>query len=176
MERREFINSRLFHFPTSLYLRYAEQQRLHPWVSNFSSLSHFTAGARAPGRLIRLFVLNICSFIMTAILFSLVLNFLVVKTFAQQTTQQVPATTTTVSLTPAMSSSSVASFFSALATTTPEQPGSDPAPGDAGSSGTGSSAANEAGASGQDSGSISLSRGGLIAVIVVIVGVAVLGS
>ncbi|RFU35151.1 hypothetical protein B7463_g1230, partial [Scytalidium lignicola] len=84
-------------------------------------------------------------------------------------------TSTAVVLTPAMSSASVASFFSSLATTAPQQPGNGPAPGDAASAGGDSSVDSDAGASGSDSGGISLSRGGLIAMIVVIVFVVLLG-
>ncbi|KAH8816195.1 hypothetical protein F5884DRAFT_663743 [Xylogone sp. PMI_703] len=74
-----------------------------------------------------------------------------------------------------MSSASVASFFSALATTEPIQPGDGPAPGDAASGGGGSVVDSDAGASGSDSGGINLSKGGLIAIIIVIVFVVILG-
>ncbi|RQM05992.1 hypothetical protein DH86_00002546 [Scytalidium sp. 3C] len=74
-----------------------------------------------------------------------------------------------------MSSSSVASFFSALATTAPLQPGSGPAPGDPSSSGGSPAVDSDAGASGPSSGGINMSRGGLIAMIVAIVCVVVIG-
>lgn len=97
------------------------------------------------------------------------------KITAQSTiSPQSTATATPISLTPAMSSSSVASLFSALATTTPQQSGGGAAPGD--SSDSGSGVDSDAGASGGSSGGIQLSKAGLIAVIVVIVAVVVFGS
>ncbi|PBP25674.1 hypothetical protein BUE80_DR003410 [Diplocarpon rosae] len=73
-----------------------------------------------------------------------------------------------------MSASSVASVFSALATSVSQQPGNGPAAGDAGSSA--STGDTDAGASGADHGSISISRGGVIAIIVVAVFICVLGA
>ncbi|TAQ85988.1 hypothetical protein B7494_g5688 [Chlorociboria aeruginascens] len=113
---------------------------------------------------------------MRSILFlSFLLNFLFLKTIAQNSsvsTTQAPATTTFVSLTPEMSANSVSSVFSALASSDPLQAGS-PEPGDAGSSPT--SGDSTAGASGPDSGSITLSKGGLIAIIIVVVVISVFG-
>ncbi|KAK0109765.1 hypothetical protein ONS95_002441 [Cadophora gregata] len=73
-----------------------------------------------------------------------------------------------------MSASAVSSFYQTLATSTPSQPGDGPSAGDAGSSpGSGDSAA---GAAGADHGSIAISRGGIIAIIVVGVSVCILGA
>jgi len=122
----------------------------------------------------------------TILLLSLTLNLLcllVQKVVAQDSsssassapsvTSQPPASTSFVSQTPEMSASSVSSFFNALATSVPQQPGDDPAPGDAGSSaGAGDT---DAGAAGSDSGSITVSRGGMIAIIVCVVFVVVFG-
>jgi len=116
----------------------------------------------------------------TILCLSLSLNFLFLKViFAQDssssgiTSAPPSATTAFVSLTPAMSSSSVASFFSALATTAPEQPGGDPAAGDVSSSpGAGDT---DAGAAGPDSGSINISKGGVIAIVVCVVFVVIVG-
>lgn len=74
-----------------------------------------------------------------------------------------------------MSSSSVASYFSSLATSAPIQPGSGPAAGDAGSSAGSSTGDSDQGAAGPDSGSITISRGGIIAIIVVVVCVVIFG-
>jgi hypothetical protein len=114
----------------------------------------------------------------TILLLSLTLNFLFLKVVLAQdfSTISAPpsATTSFVSLTPEMSSSSVASFFSALATTAPQQPGGDPGAGDVSSSpGQGDT---DAGASGSDSGSITISKGGIIAIIVCVVFVVIFGS
>ena len=92
------------------------------------------------------------------------------------TSSQPPATSTFVSLTPAMSSSSVASYFSAIATSAPQQPGSGPSAGDVGSSSGSNGADSEAGASGGSSGSIEISRGGIIAIIVCVSVVVIFGS
>lgn len=123
----------------------------------------------------------------TILLLSLMLNFFALKVIAQDSisSSQSPeqesvtsappsATTSFVSLTPEMSASSVSSLFSALATATPEQPGSGPSAGDAGS--TAGSGGSDAGASGSDSGSFTLSKGGIIAIIVVVVFVVLFGS
>ncbi|KAG4421805.1 hypothetical protein IFR04_005055 [Cadophora malorum] len=83
-------------------------------------------------------------------------------------------TISTISLTPEMSASAVSSLYQTLATSVPSQPGDGPAAGDAGSSpGSGDSAA---GAAGADHGSIAISRGGIIAIIVVAVSVCILGA
>lgn len=114
----------------------------------------------------------------TILLLSLMLNFLFHKAIAQDSisSSQAAATTTFVSLTPEMSASSVSSYFSALATSAPEQPGNGPSAGDAASAPGSSAADSIAGASGPDSGSITLPRGGIIALIVCVVGVCIFGS
>jgi hypothetical protein len=72
-----------------------------------------------------------------------------------------------------MAASSASSYWQALSTSTPLQAG-DPAPGDAGSSGDTS---NAAGASGADNGSFGqISKGGLIAIVVVVALVVIFGS
>jgi hypothetical protein len=110
-------------------------------------------------------------------LLSLMLNFLVLKTNAQDSISSAQAATaTTYSLSPAMSSSSVASYFSSLATSAPIQPGNGPSAGDAGSSAGSSAGDSDEGAAGPDSGSITISRGGIIAIIVVVVCVVIFGS
>lgn len=111
-------------------------------------------------------------------LLSWMLNFLFLKTNAQDSisSAQAAATTTSYSLNPAMSSSSVASYFSSLATSAPIQPGSGPSAGDAGSSAGSSTGDSNEGAAGPDSGSITISRGGIIAIIVVVVCVVVFGG
>ncbi|PQE21466.1 hypothetical protein CJF30_00008315 [Rutstroemia sp. NJR-2017a BBW] len=73
-----------------------------------------------------------------------------------------------------MSSSSVASFFSALATAEPAAP-DGPAAGDAGSSAGSSGADSDAGASGTSSGSVQMSTGVMVAIIVAVVGVCLFG-
>jgi hypothetical protein len=85
-------------------------------------------------------------------------------------------TTTAFTLTPQESASSLASYYSALATSAPIQPGSGPLPGDAGSSAGSSQSASEAGASGSDSGSFTLSKAGIIAIAVVVSCVVIFGS
>jgi hypothetical protein len=82
-------------------------------------------------------------------------------------------TSTSFSQSPEMASQSVSSVFAALATATPQQTSGDQAPGD--DSG-GTTNPNAAGASGTDSESLNLSRGGMIAIIVVVVVVAIFGS
>jgi hypothetical protein len=111
-------------------------------------------------------------------LLSLMLNFLVLNARAQDSVSSVQPTSTIsyTSLSPAMSSSSVASYFSSLATSAPIQPGSGPSAGDAGSSAGSSTGDTDAGASGPDSGSITISKGGIIAIIVVVVCVVIFGS
>jgi hypothetical protein len=84
-------------------------------------------------------------------------------------------TSSSIELTPAMSSSSVASFFSALATTEPTAP-DGPAAGDAGSSAGSSGADSDAGASGTSAGSVQMSTGVMVAIIVAVVGVCLFGS
>ena len=82
--------------------------------------------------------------------------------------------TTFISITPEMSASSVSSFFNALATNTPQQPGDGAIAGDVASTpGAGDS---DAGAQGSDDGSITISKNGLIAIIVVVSIVAFIGS
>lgn len=100
------------------------------------------------------------------LLLSLTLNFLFLKVIAQNSVTSSPAAATTsyVSLTPEMSASSVSSYFAALATSAPQQPGDDPSAGDASS--TSSAGDSDAGAAGSDSGSITISKGGIIAIIV----------
>ncbi|QSZ36145.1 hypothetical protein DSL72_007270 [Monilinia vaccinii-corymbosi] len=71
-----------------------------------------------------------------------------------------------------MSSSSVAAFFSALATSEPSAPG-NPSAGDAASSGSGPD--SDAGASGTSNGSVQLSNGAMIAIIVAVIGVCLFG-
>ncbi|APA08534.1 hypothetical protein sscle_04g033040 [Sclerotinia sclerotiorum 1980 UF-70] len=73
-----------------------------------------------------------------------------------------------------MSSSSVASFFSALATSEPSAP-NDPSAGDAASSAGSNGVDSDAGASGTSSGGVQLSTGALIAIIVAIIGVCIFG-
>lgn len=115
----------------------------------------------------------------SSFLLTLLLHFLFsTPTFAQYYTSA--AATATSSLTPAEMSSaaasaaSVSSVFASLATATPQQ-GSDEggSPGDADSSGGGGTAA---GASGTDTSSFNLSKGGLIAIIVVVSVVCIFGS
>lgn len=108
--------------------------------------------------------------------FSAVLGFLVLFFAAEGQAQSTTATPTaaTTSLTPAMSSSSVAAFFSALATTAPQQPGSGSQAGDAGSANSGVNSA--AGAAGSDTGSITLSRGAIIGIVIVVACVVIFGS
>ncbi|TVY24961.1 hypothetical protein LHYA1_G006119 [Lachnellula hyalina] len=100
------------------------------------------------------------------ILLAFLLNIFFLQATAQDSTaSSAPTPTSSVSLTPAMSSSAVAAQFSSLATSSPQQPGDGPAAGDAGSSaGAGDS---NAGAAGGDSGSITLSRGAIIALITI---------
>ncbi|CAG8951205.1 hypothetical protein HYFRA_00007952 [Hymenoscyphus fraxineus] len=99
------------------------------------------------------------------LLISFLLNFLLLNATAQDfITTAKPTATSSVVLTPEMSASAASSFFSSLATTAPQQPG-EALPGDAGSNaGAGDSAA---GAAGHDAGSITLSRGAIIAIIVI---------
>lgn len=113
----------------------------------------------------------------TLFLFSLLLNLLCLTVQAQDSisSAQPSSATHQVSLSPAMSSSSVASYFSSLATSAPIQPGAGPSAGDAGSSASSGTGDSEAGASGSSSGSITLSRGGIIAIIVVVVCVVLFG-
>jgi hypothetical protein len=61
----------------------------------------------------------------TILLLSLLVNFLFLQATAQDsiTSSDPSSPTSSVSLTPAMSSSSVAAQFSALATSAPQQPG-----------------------------------------------------
>ncbi|KAJ8062844.1 hypothetical protein OCU04_008099 [Sclerotinia nivalis] len=73
-----------------------------------------------------------------------------------------------------MSSSSVASFFSALATSEPSAP-NDPSAGDAASSAGSNGADSDAGASGTSSGGVQLSTGALIAIIIAVIGVCLFG-
>jgi hypothetical protein len=87
-----------------------------------------------------------------------------------------PVPTSTISQTPEMSSASVSSVFAALASATPQQQGGDVAPGDAANGGGDLGDQNAAGASGSDHESFNLSKGGMIAIIVVVVVVAVFGS
>ncbi|RDL37076.1 Uncharacterized protein BP5553_04509 [Venustampulla echinocandica] len=112
----------------------------------------------------------------TILLLSVLLNLFFLRVAAQNTnsiTSSQPTPTSSVSLTPEMSASAASSLFSTLATSVPQQPGEGPAPGDAGSSaGNGDSTA---GAAGPDSGSITLSKGGIIAIIVIAVSVCVFG-
>jgi hypothetical protein len=115
---------------------------------------------------------------MKAVLLSLglMLSVFFLQVIAQDSIISSPpsATTSFVSLTPEMSASSVSSFFNALATTIPQQPGDDPAAGDVSSSpGPGD---GDAGAAGTDSGSINISKGGIIAIIVCVVFVVAFGS
>ena len=114
----------------------------------------------------------------TILLLSLMLHFFLHKVIAQDSisSSQAAATTTFVSLTPEMSSSSVSSYFSSLATSAPEQPGNGPSAGDVGSSAGTSAGDSNAGAAGPDSGSITLSKGGIIAIIVCVVFVIIFGS
>ncbi|KAG9246923.1 hypothetical protein BJ878DRAFT_539820 [Calycina marina] len=72
-----------------------------------------------------------------------------------------------------MSASSVSSFFHALATTTPQQPGDDPVAGDVGS--TADAGDSDAGASGSSSGSFTLSQGAIIGIAVAVSFVALFG-
>ncbi|PMD35210.1 hypothetical protein L207DRAFT_587522 [Hyaloscypha variabilis F] len=74
-----------------------------------------------------------------------------------------------------MSASAVSSLYSVLATSSPQQPGNGPAPGDVGSSAGSSAGDSDAGAAGSSSGSIELSRGAIIAIIVCAVSVCILG-
>jgi len=111
---------------------------------------------------------------MRNVLLNLMLHLFFLKTIAQQSPSPIE-TTTSVSLTPEMSASSVASYYSSLATSAPIQPGSGPSAGDAGSSAGSSAGDSDAGASGSDSGSITLSKGGIIAIIVIVVFVLVFG-
>jgi hypothetical protein len=86
------------------------------------------------------------------------------------------AATATSSLTPAEMSAaaSVSSVFASLATATPQQSSDDGgSPGDADSTPGGGDAA---GASGADTSSFNLSKGGLIAIIVVVTAVCIFGS
>ena len=112
------------------------------------------------------------------LLFSCLLNgvLFITKVIAQDSsTTASPSTPTTfVYITPEMSASSVASFFNALSTATPEQPGEGALAGDVGSSaGAGDS---DAGAAGSESGSITISTTGIIAIVVCVSVVALFGS
>jgi len=98
---------------------------------------------------------------------SLLLNFVLFTT-----AQYYPAGAAASSLSPAMASS-VSSFAASLATGAPQNQGGQA--GDASSSAQGSSSANEAGASGSDNESFSLSKGGMIAIIVVVAVVVIFG-
>ncbi|TGO33925.1 hypothetical protein BHYA_0221g00150 [Botrytis hyacinthi] len=86
-----------------------------------------------------------------------------------------PSLTTSISLTPAMSSSSVASFFAALATSEPSAPNNPPA-GDAASTGGSTGADSDAGASGTSSGGVQLSNGAMIAIVIAVIGVCLFGT
>ncbi|KAE8453522.1 hypothetical protein EG329_010383 [Mollisiaceae sp. DMI_Dod_QoI] len=99
---------------------------------------------------------------------SLMLQLFFHTSVAQDSSSQssAPTTTSSISLTPQMSASAVSSLYSVLATSSPQQPGSGPAPGDVGSSAGSSSGDSDAGASGSDTSSISISRGAVIAIIV----------
>lgn len=92
---------------------------------------------------------------------------------AQDSTQPTATIKRMSSLTPSASASAVSSFFSALATVTPQQPG-DPSAGDVSS--TAGSGDSNAGAAGQDTGSIGLSKGVIIAIIVVACSVCLFGG
>jgi len=112
------------------------------------------------------------------LLFSLLLNlfYFTTNVAAQEFTSSasLPAPTTFVYITPEMSASSVSSFFNALATATPQQPGDGPVAGDVGSTaGVGDS---DAGAAGNESGSITISTTGIIAIVVCVSVVALFGS
>ena len=112
-------------------------------------------------------------------LLSLMLNFLALQIYAQDSVSEAQPTATPTqftSLTPAMSSSSVASYFSALATSEPIQPGNGPAAGDVGSAAGSSIGDSDAGAAGNSSGSFTISSGGIIAIITVAVCVVIFGS
>ncbi|KAI9054352.1 hypothetical protein LZ554_001515 [Drepanopeziza brunnea f. sp. 'monogermtubi'] len=85
-----------------------------------------------------------------------------------------PSPTIPVSMTPEMSAASVSSVFYALKTSAPQQPGNGPVAGDAGSSA--STSDSNAGASGSDGGSVSISRGGIIAIIAIAVSVCIIGA
>lgn len=108
------------------------------------------------------------SFIFLGLLLQLALS---TPAFAQYYTTTSPASAATdTALTPDMSASSV---FASLATATPQQlSGEGCGPGEAGCQPTG----NAGGAAGSDITSFSLSKGGLIAIIVVVVVVAIFGS
>lgn len=82
--------------------------------------------------------------------------------------------TTFISITPEMSASSVSSFFNALATATPLQPGDGALPGDVGSAPAAGD--SDAGAEGNDDNSLTISREGIIAIIVVCSVVVLFGS
>jgi len=86
-----------------------------------------------------------------------------------------PVPTATI-ITPEMAASaaSVSSAFAAMITGTIQHQGG--AAGDASSSNEGASSANEAGASGSDTQSITISKGGIIAIAVVVSCVVVFGS
>lgn len=72
-----------------------------------------------------------------------------------------------------MSASASSSLYAALASSTPQQPGDGPSAGDVGSTaGTGDT---NAGAQGNSSSSITISKGGIIALIVVAVTVCIIG-
>jgi len=73
-----------------------------------------------------------------------------------------------------MSSSSVASYFSSLATSEPVAP-NGPNAGDAGSSAGSATGDSDAGASGDSHGGVTLSNGAMAAIIVVVVVVCVFG-
>jgi hypothetical protein len=143
----------------------------HIAITNFLITITVTAGASAIHSIFQISSHAVA--MRTVVLFSLVLHFLFWKTIAQNPISS--SATATVSLTPAMSSSSVASYYSSLATSAPIQPGTGPSAGDAGSSGGTSVGDSDAGASGSDSGSITLSQGGMIAIIVMVVAVSLFG-
>jgi hypothetical protein len=112
----------------------------------------------------------------SSFLLTLLLHFaLSTSAFGQYYTTTASAAAATSSLTPAeMSAASVSSVFASLATATPQQQsGEGGGPGDASSSG---GSGNAAGASGSDTTSFSLSKGGLIAIIVVVAAVSIFGS
>ena len=162
---------------------------IHPLLCGFQVASYITSTAVVrlfPARLLfgagpsslfsslkvkRVIIMN------SFLLFSLLLNgfYFTTRVTAQDSTSSasLPAPTTFVYITPEMSASSVSSFFNALATATPEQPG-EPLAGDVGS--TAGAGDSDAGAAGKESGSITISTTGIIAIAVCVSVIALFGS
>jgi len=138
----------------------------HLTLCRITSLSHFLPLLESFRNLAKILLQALK--MKKAFVLSLMLQLFLQLSFAQDSSAQssAPTTTTSVSLTPQMSASAVSSLYSVLATSSPQQPGSGPAAGDAGSAPGSSAGDSIAGASGTDTGSMSISKGGVIAIAV----------